>query len=214
VSGSDKLIAGALREIAERAAPPPPMADAAWRSGRRRRLSVTAISSAGAAVVAVVALLVTLAAVHGPPHTGHPASSAGRIRPHSPIQFRQVTGISAAPCKAGSGGLPGSPSPACFHLAAAGMTITRVKSAALTTPKPGSYELYISLAPADQHRFAALTEKVAVLPAPRDQIAIIVGGQVIAHPAVTGAVIGGLLQISGITSRARAVTLLHDLQAG
>jgi hypothetical protein len=214
VSRSDKLISGALREIAEQAVAPPPMADAAWQSGRRRRLRVTAVSLAGAAGVVAAALLVPLAMAHGPTHIGHPASSAGRIRPHSPLQFRQVAGISSTPCKAGSGGLPGSLSPACFHLAGAGMTITRVRSAQLTEPKPGDYVIFISLAPADRHRFAALSEELVGLPAPHDQIAIVVGGQVIAHPAVTGVATSGFVQISGITSRSRAVTLIRDLRAG
>jgi hypothetical protein len=115
---------------------------------------------------------------------------------------------------AGSGGVPGSSSPACFRLAGAGMTITRVRSAQLTEPKPGDYVIFISLAPADRHRFAALSEKLVGLPAPRDQIAIVVGGQVIAHPVVTGVATSGIVQISGITSRTRAVTLLRDLRAG
>ena len=87
---------------------------------------------------------------------------------------------------AGSVGLPGGLPPACFHLAGAGMTITRVRSAVLTEPKPGNYVLIISLAPADRHRFAALSQKLVGQPAPRDQIAIVAGGHVIAHPAVTG----------------------------
>jgi preprotein translocase subunit SecD len=74
--------------------------------------------------------------------------------------------------------------------------------------------LIISLAPADRHRFAALSEKLVGLPRPRDQVAIIVGGRVIAHPAVTGVATSGNVQISGITSRAQAVALLHDLRAG
>lgn len=213
MSGSDKLIGGALREMADQAVAPPPMADAAWRSGRRRRLSVTAISSAGAAGVVATALLVPLAAAHGPASTEPSAPPAGRVQPPAPVQFRQVAGISAKPCKAGSGGLPGSLSAACFHLAGAGMTITRVRSAVLTEPKPGNYRVIISLAPADRHRFAALSEKLVGLPAPRDQIAIVAGGQVIAHPVVTGVATSGIIQISGITSRAQAVALRHDLRA-
>jgi preprotein translocase subunit SecD len=76
------------------------------------------------------------------------------------------------------------------------------------------YVLFIDLAPADRHRFAALSRKLVGLPAPRDQIAIVVGGHVIAHPAVTGVATSGIIQISGITSRAQAVALRRDLRAG
>ena len=47
MSGPDSLIADALRGIADQAAAPRPMADAAWGAGRRRRrLGVMATSAA------------------------------------------------------------------------------------------------------------------------------------------------------------------------
>jgi hypothetical protein len=46
--------------------------------------------------------------------------------------------------------------------------------------------IFISLAPADRSRFAALSERLVGQPRPRDQLAIVVGGQVVAHPVVTG----------------------------
>src|SRR6202042_1550954 len=52
VKEADQLIAGALRDIAAEAGLPGPVADAAWRAGRRRRLATLA-ASAGAAAGAV-----------------------------------------------------------------------------------------------------------------------------------------------------------------
>lgn len=57
---ADQLIAGALRDIAAEAGLPPPVADTAWRAGRRRRragLAASAASVAGAIALALTVLL-------------------------------------------------------------------------------------------------------------------------------------------------------------
>jgi hypothetical protein len=62
------MITEALRDIAAEAGPPGPMADAAWRAGRRRRLAVlgaTAVSIAGA-VALTLALVLPPTAAPGP----------------------------------------------------------------------------------------------------------------------------------------------------
>ena len=72
---ADQLIAGALRDIAAEAGLPGPVADAAWRARRRRRLAVLAASAASVAAAIVLALAVVLpltaargpAALPGPP---------------------------------------------------------------------------------------------------------------------------------------------------
>ena len=103
------------------------MADAAWRTGRRRRLAaLTASAVAGAAAIVAAVLLLPL---------------AGRT---------------------------------------------------------------IILTRAETGPFAALIRKVSGLPSPRDQVAIIIDGRVIADPAVQGAIPGGNAQISGFATRAQA----------
>ena len=147
MSGPQEMIADALREIAAQAGAPRPMADAAWRAGRRRRLAaLTASAVAGAAVIVAAVLLLPLAA-HGQPPS-RPASQPGPAAPvslRSPIQFRQVAAISNAPCPAGSRGLPGSlpdsAAPACFYLTGAGMTVTAVQSAQVVPSGTGGYLL-------------------------------------------------------------------------
>lgn len=57
---ADQLIAGALRDIAAEAGLPPPVADTAWRAGRRRRLTGLAASAASVAGVIALALTVVL----------------------------------------------------------------------------------------------------------------------------------------------------------
>jgi hypothetical protein len=57
VRDADQLIAGALRDIAAEAGPPGPVADAAWRAGRRRRLAAPAASIAAAIALALAVVL-------------------------------------------------------------------------------------------------------------------------------------------------------------
>ena len=218
MSGPEEMIADALREIAAQARTPRPMADAAWRAGRRRRLAaLTASAVAGAAAIVAAVLLLPLAA-HGQPPS-RPASQPGPAAPislRSPIQFRQVAAISNASCPAGSGGLPGSPpgsaAPACFYLTGTGMTVTAVQSAQVFPSGTGGYLLDIGLSRAETGPFAALTLKVSGLPSPRDQLAIIIDGRVIADPAVQGAIPGGNAQIAGFATRAQAESLLASLR--
>lgn len=65
---ADQLIVGALRDIAAEAGPPGPVADAAWRAGRRRRLAWRAVSAASIAAAIALALTVVLplTAARGP----------------------------------------------------------------------------------------------------------------------------------------------------
>jgi preprotein translocase subunit SecD len=59
--------------------------------------------------------------------------------------------------------------------------------------------------------FAALTRQLSGLPSPRDQLAVIIGGRVIDHPAVAGQITGGRAQIQGFATRAQAESLLSHL---
>ena len=215
MSGPQEMIADALREIAAQAGAPRPMADAAWRAGRRRRLAALTASAVAGAAAIVAAVLLPLAA-HGQPPS-RPASQPGPAAPvslRSPIQFRQVAAITDAPCPAGSGGLPGSllgsGAPACFHLTGAGMTVTTVRSAQVTRSGTGGYVLELDLTPAEASRFAALTRQLSGLPGPRDELAVVIGGRVIDDPAVMGTITGGQTQIHGFATRAQAESLLSS----
>ena len=77
---ADQLIAGALRDIAAEAGLPGPVADAAWRAGRRRRLAVLAASAASVAgaIVLALAVVLPLTAARGP--AGLPRSRSRRSR--------------------------------------------------------------------------------------------------------------------------------------
>jgi hypothetical protein len=217
VSGPEQLIAEALREIADQPPPPPgPMADAAWRAGRRRLAALTASAVAGAAVL-VAAVLLPLAAHGGPAHRPPPvpASQPGPAAPvslRSPIQFRQVAAISNEPCPAvtKANALPDSAAPGCIYLTGRGMTVTTVQSAQVVRTGTGGYVLYLVLTPAQRGPFAALTRELSGLRGPRDQLTVIAGGRVITHPAIHGPITDGLAQIAFAT-RAQAERLLSSL---
>jgi preprotein translocase subunit SecD len=68
VREADQLIAGALSDIAAEAGLPRPVADAAWRAGRRRRLVTLAASAASVAgaIALALAVVLPLAAAPGP----------------------------------------------------------------------------------------------------------------------------------------------------
>jgi hypothetical protein len=216
VSGPQEMIADALREIAAQARAPRPMADAAWRAGRRRRLAALTASAVAGAAAIVAAVLLPLAA-HGQPPSRPPSQQGPTpVGLRSPIQFRQVAAISNASCPAGSGGLPGtlpdSAAPACFYLTGTGMTVTVLQSAQVIPSGTGSYLLEIGFTPAQTGPFAALTRKLPGLPSPRDQLAVIIHGRVIADPAVQSTITGGTAQIAGFATRAQAESLLSSLQ--
>jgi hypothetical protein len=213
VSGPEEMIADALREIAAQAGVPRPMADAAWRTGRRRRLAALTASAVAGAAAIVAAVLLPLAA-HGQPPS-RPASQPGPAAPislRSPIQFRQVAAISNTSCPAGSGGLPDSAARACVYLTGTGMTVTALQSAQVVPSGTSGYLLDIILTRAETGPFAALAGKVSGLPSPRDQIAIIIDGRVIDHPAVQSPIPGGNAQITGFATRAQAESLLAALR--
>ena len=217
MSGPEEMIADALREIAAQAGAPRAMADAAWRAGRRRRLAALTASVVAGAAVIVAAVLLPLAAVGGPAHGEPPLRPAAPISLRSPIQFRQVAAISNASCPAGSRGLPGSlpdsAAPACFYLTGTGMTVTAVQSAQVVPSGTGGYLLQIGFTRAQAGPLAALTRTLSGLPSPRDQVAIIIDGRVIDHPAVQGPITNGKAQISGLATRAQAESLLASLRS-
>jgi hypothetical protein len=78
VREADQLIAGALRDIAAEAGLPGPVADAAWRAGRRRRLATLAASAASVAGAIALALTVVLP-LTAAPGPASPAGPPGRL---------------------------------------------------------------------------------------------------------------------------------------
>jgi hypothetical protein len=223
VSDTDELVAGALRDLAAQAVTVPPAADALWRAGqRRRRRNVVAISATAPGVAAVAAVL-ALTLGGGPSPAGHGGSvggatgATGPLVLSTPIHFKQVAQVSKPPCTAGAKPVPGiggAPS-ACIRFTGTGMAITRLESARVQR-SPGShqYEIDIRMTPADAQRFGTLTREVAGQHSPRNQLAIVTNGYVLADPTVMGAITVGQAAIPGFASRPQAEFFLATLTGG
>jgi hypothetical protein len=93
------------------------------------------------------------------------------------------------------------------------MTVTTVQSAQVVPSDGGGFLLKIVLTPAQTGPWAALTRRLPGLPSPRDQLATIIDGRVIADSAVTGPVTDGTTAIPGFVTRAQAESLLSSLRS-
>ena len=91
------------------------------------------------------------------------------------------------------------------------MTVTTVRSAVVIRTGPGQYALNLVLTRAQRGPWAALTRQVSGLRSPRDELAVIVDGRVIAYPAIDGAITGGSLLIDFAT-RAQVERVLWSLR--
>ena len=88
MSRPDELIPDALRQLAEQAAPPAPMAAIARRRGRRRRQG--AMAAAVAAAAAAIAAVVLPAAIGSVSHGPHTASLPGPGPSPAPLAAQLV----------------------------------------------------------------------------------------------------------------------------
>jgi hypothetical protein len=77
--------------------------------------------------------------------------------------------------------------------------LTGVESEQIAQVGPNEYSLSLIFTPADTGPFAALTGKLAGLPSPRDHLAIIISGRVVAHPVVVAAMLSHV-QITGLAA--------------
>jgi hypothetical protein len=215
-----ELIASALRDLAAQADPVTPAADALWQAGQRHRqrgAMATAAAAAGAAAVATV-----LALTVGGPGTvrdsghGRTSGAAAPIALSTPIRFEQVARVGRPPCPAAINPITGSVTgqPECIWFTGTGMAITRVESARVQQSVSGHYQLDIRLAPADARRFARLTRELAGQHSPRNRLAIVTNGHVLADPVVLTATTSGQAAIPGFANKPEAEFFLATLVGG
>jgi hypothetical protein len=224
---TDELIATALRDIAEEASGPRPLADVAWRAGRRRRLA--GIVSAASTVAAAIAIAVVLLPGHA---VGTPGATVRGLAPESssrqhqqasgrlrwPLELRQVTAVSDKPCPPHSAGLPGVSEPGlkaaseCFSLRRTELTITAVRSATVRlSATADQYEVVLGLARSDASRLGALTTAIVNTrpPWPGEELAFVVNGRVVSAPVVDGPITTGSLTINCATQASAEYLLAH-----
>lgn len=101
----------------------------------------------------------------------------------------------------------------CVHAdRAGGMTDVRVASAkAEKSTADGTWQVEVTLSPADRTRFAALTSSLAEAPAPRNGFAVIIDGKLWGNPFVSSSITGGRLDIVGAHVGDLTGATAHDL---
>ena len=91
-------------------------------------------------------------------------------------------------------------------------TDTRLESARVQRGPGGhQYQIDIRLTPADARRFATLTGELAGQHSPRNQLAIVTNGHVLADQVVMTAITAGQAAIPGFASWPQAEFFLHTL---
>ncbi|PKW05314.1 hypothetical protein SAMN05428944_7672 [Streptomyces sp. 1222.5] len=171
------------------------------------------------ALVAAVVGTAWVALTDGAPSRAHVVQSAtgDGSGKSAPVSLLPVTSSVEHPPAQGSGGctVPAAATrPAfCVHVdQARGMTDVRVASAkAEKSTADGTWQVEVTLSPADRTRFAALTGSLADAPAPRSGFAIIIDGKLWGNSLVTSSITGGRLDIVGAHVGDRTGATAYDL---
>lgn len=195
------------------------LADGALRVARRQqRLARAGFGVVAAAVVATAWVGVADGATHRP-HVVQPAAGGGtgNTGKAASISFLPVTSSTEHACTHGSGGYTvratGTQPAFCVHAdRVRGMTDVRVTSAkAEKSTIDGTWQVEVTLSPADRTRFAALTGSIAAAPAPRNEFAIVIDGKLWGRPFVNSSITGGRIEIAGVYVGDLTSTTAHGL---
>lgn len=132
-----------------------------------------------------------------------------RAEPHvTSFALLPVLETSSTPCVAGTvGALDGT---TCYKLGQ-GMTDISVEEATPGLSGGTAWVVQVRLNNTDTDKFATLTSTLYQLPAPRNQLAVVIDGKVITAPAVTQPISGGALWISGTFTKKDATDLARRL---
>lgn len=192
------------------------LADGALRVARRRQwLARAGVGVVAAAVVATAWVAVADSAAPRA-HVVQPATGGGTGK-GTPVSLLPVTSSVERACTQGSDGYTvhaTATQPAfCVHTdRAKGMTDVRVTSAkAGKSTIDGTWQVEVTLSPADRTRFAALTGSIAAAPVPRNEFAIVIDGKLWGHPYVTSSITGGRFEIVGAYVGDLSSATAHDL---
>ncbi|MFJ3643451.1 SecDF P1 head subdomain-containing protein [Streptomyces sp. NPDC090108] len=190
--------------------------DGALRIARRRQRLARA--GAGAAAAAVLAVG-WVAVADGPALRAQVVGPAAGDGPGLgvPLSVLPVASSVEHACSPGSGGYtvrsPAPQPPICVRTdRAAGMTDVHVTSAKASKPASEQHwTVQVTLSSADRTRFAALTGSIARAPAPRNEFAIVVDGELWGLPYVSTSIPGGRIEISGASAAGLTSASAHAL---
>lgn len=192
------------------------LADGALRVARRRQWLARA--GVGVVAAAVVATAWVAVADGATPRANvvQPATGGGTGKA-TPVSLLPVTSSVERACTQGSDGYTvhaTATQPAfCVHTdRAKGMIDVRVTSAkAGKSTIDGTWQVEVTLSPADRTRFAALTGSIAGAPSPRNEFAIVIDGKLWGNPSVASSLTGGRLEIVGAFVGDLTSATAHDL---
>lgn len=148
---------------------------------------------------------------------GAATGATGSVALSTPIRFEQVARVGRPSCPATVSSATGRVSgrPGCIRFTGTGMTITRLESAHVQRGPGGrQYQIAIRLTSADARRFAALTRELAGQHSPRDRLAIVTNGYVLAAPVVLAAITTGQAAIPGFATQPQARFFMATLING
>ncbi|MFJ9250761.1 SecDF P1 head subdomain-containing protein [Streptomyces sp. NPDC101776] len=192
------------------------LADGALRVARRRQRLTRA--GAGVALAAAVATAWVAVADDDPlrAHVVQPAEGRDATKAAT-ISLLPVTSATERACTPAGGGYTvhrTETHPAmCIHAdPAGGLSDVRVFAAkAEKGTVDGSWQVEVTLTPADRTRFATLTGSLASAPAPRNQFAIVVDGKLWDAPMVAHSITVGRVEIVGAYDGGLTSAMAHDL---
>jgi len=202
------------------------LADGALRVARRRQRLVRTGAAVATAVVVATVWVAVADGVFPRAHVVQPGvvGGTGNTGKAAPVSLLPVTSSTEKACTQGSGGYTvhttANQPTFCVRVdRATGMTDVRATSAkAEKSTADGTWQVEVTLSPADRTRFAALTGSIARAPAPRNSFAIVIDGKFWGRPSVIFSITGGRFEIVGayvgdLTS-ATAHDLAHRLDPG
>ncbi|WP_203871699.1 SecDF P1 head subdomain-containing protein [Planomonospora parontospora] len=149
-------------------------------------------------VLATIAVLMTR-------NPGVPLGAPPPQRLPAPIHFAPVTAAQSGPCTTPEG-VPDEAGQVCYEVAA-GVDVTAVRGIDAVRGSDGSYAVRITFAPAFHDRINSLTEEAV-----DQQIAIVVGGRVLAAPRVGEVITEDSMQIAGSFTREQAEAMVARLR--
>ncbi|GAA2484871.1 SecDF P1 head subdomain-containing protein [Streptomyces longisporus] len=192
------------------------LADGALRVARRRQWLARAGVGVVAAAVVATAWVAVADGTTSRAHVVQPATGDGTGKA-TPVSLLPVTSSVERACTQGSDGYTvraTATHPAfCVHTdRAKGMADVRVTAAkAGKSTVDGTWQVEVTLSPADRTRFAALTGSIAGAPVPRNEFAIVIDGKLWGNPSVTSSITGGRFEIVGAYVGDLSSATAHDL---
>lgn len=192
------------------------LADGALRvAQRRQRLARAGAAVAVAAVVAAGGVAVADGAM---PHVNLERPAVGNTEKAARLSLLPVTSATEHACAPGSDGYTlraTATSPAyCVQVdRTKGMTDVRAVSAKARNYH-GEWEVDVTLGPADRTRLADLTSTLATAPAPRNEFAVVIDGELWSVPYVAAPLTEGHIAVVGSLTSATAHDLALRLGAG